>query len=116
MKENRKFIRLQAPIGVTYKIIDKNKYTKPQLSLIKDISGGGVRIMVKEDLRAGDLIDMEIQIPLVSQPVHAVGEVVWFSSVTDRERPHREAGVRFCDIGPKDLHCILEYVYTVGIG
>ena len=118
MIENRKFIRLRTSIGIVYRLIKKHKRLKPTASLVKNISGGGLSLMAKEDLRTGDLLDMEIHIPHLEDPVCAIGEVVWFASFEDRERERiiREAGVRFRDVHPKDLHHILEYVYTIGIG
>lgn len=116
MKENRKYIRLKAPIGVVYKPIKKHKRQKAHLSLVRDISGGGLKIMSKEDLRSGDLLDMEIQVPHLEESIHAIGEVVWFSHTKEKDREIRQAGVRFRDIDAKDLHLILEYVHTIGIG
>lgn len=115
MKENRKFIRLSAPIGISYKAA-KQKRRKPSLSLVRDISGGGIRFMAKEDLRAGDLLELEISIPHLREPIEAVGEVMWFSKTKERDRELREAGVCFLDISAKDLHQVLEYVHTIGIG
>ncbi|MBI4432142.1 MAG: PilZ domain-containing protein [Candidatus Omnitrophica bacterium] len=117
MIERRKFIRLKAPIGVVYKLVQNEaKPAAANPSLVKDISGGGVRIMVKEVLRTGDLLELQIQIPHLADPIRAVGEVAWFSQWHDAERQIREAGLRFRDIKPHDLHRILEYVYTIGIG
>ena len=116
MKENRKYIRLQAPIGIIYTLIKKHKKPRATRSLVKDISGGGLRIMAKEELRSGELLEMEIQIPHLHDPICAIGEVVWFFYWKEKDRETREAGVRFRDIEPKDLHRILEYVHTIGIG
>ena len=116
MRENRKFIRLQAPIGVVYKLIKKNKRQKLSNSLVKNISGGGIKIMAKDDLRNGDLLDLQIQVPHLEESIHAVGEVAWFEYSKVKDRDIKEAGVRFRDIDPKDLHRILEYVHTIGIG
>lgn len=116
MIERRKFIRLQAPIGVVYKVLKKSRRPKPAPSLIRNIGGGGVCIIAKEDMRSGDLLDMQIQIPHLKETIHAVGEIVWFDHFRERDREIREAGVRFRDIEPKDLHRILEFVHTIGIG
>ena len=69
-------------------------------------------------MRQGDLLDMQIHIPHLEEPVMAVGEVVWFSPLSskERERRIREAGVRFRDLAARDLNRILEYVHTIGIG
>ncbi len=116
MIERRKFIRLQASIGVVYRVIKKQKQQPALASLVKNIGGGGIRIIAKEDLKKGDLLDLKIQIPHLEEPIHAVGEVVWFFHAKERERDTREAGVRFRDIEPEDLHHVLEYVHTIGIG
>lgn len=116
MIEKRKFVRLQAPIGVIYKPAKKNRRQKPSPSLVKNISGGGVRIFVKEEVRCGDLLDLQIEIPHLEHPIHALGEVVWYHSLKEKDRQVNEAGIRFRDIHPKDLHRIFEYVYTIGIG
>lgn len=117
--EKRKYIRLSASIGVSYRVIKDVKNHERQdkaLSLVKNIGGGGIRLQVKEDLRNGDLLEIQIGIPHLPEPICAIGEVVWFSHLKTRDRETREAGVRFRDIDPKDLHRILEFVHTVGIG
>ena len=113
MRERRKYVRLRAPIGVAYKIV-KGPKTRSK-STLRDISGGGLMLVANENLRAGDLLDLEIHIPLSGEPIQAVGEVVWFTAGDGRDR-QREAGVKFRDIDPQELHRILEYVHTVAIG
>ncbi len=108
MIEKRRFFRLQAPIGVHYQIVKKNKKPVSAPTLLRNISGGGVRLLTKGELRGGDVIDVKIQVPLVKQPIRSKAEVVWSHAM--------EAGVRFVDIRPGDLKEILEYVHHVGIG
>lgn len=116
MIEHRKYIRLRAPIGIIYRIAGKGRRSRPTPTLVRDISGGGVRFQVKDELRVGDLLQIEIQIPHLSQPIEALCEVVWYSHEKEKEREFREAGVRFRDIEPADLHRVLEYVHMIGIG
>ena len=116
MVEKRKFIRLNAAIGVSYKLIKKHKRQIELLSLARDIGGGGIRILAKEDLRPGDLLKIEIEIPHLSERVEATGEVIWFSKTKEKGHEHKEAGVRFRDMDSTDLHKILEYVHSIGIG
>ena len=114
MIERRKFIRLQAPIGVEYRLVKKGKHTSKGPSLLKNIGAGGVRITAKEDLQEGDLLELFIDIPHLKEPIRTAGQVVWFSHHVEQGRDTREAGVRFRDIEPRDLHRILEYVHTIG--
>lgn len=114
MKEKRKFIRLKTPIGLKYRRVSKLRRHKPALSIVKDLSGAGVRFNVKEEMRHGDLVEVDIMIPHLSEPVRAIGEVVWFSRTESKSGS--EAAIRFRDIEPADLNHILEYVYMIGIG
>lgn len=116
MVEKRKYIRLIAPIGVTYQLLRKNRRQGTHKSLIRDLSGGGLSLVVYEEMRAGDLLELEIQVPHLEEPVPAVGEVVWYVHSKGMDREVREAGLRFRDIQAGELHHILEYVHAVGIG
>lgn len=108
MKEKRKFTRLKAPLGAVYRRARKGVRKKDAVVFLKDISGGGISFATKEALRDGDLLELEIQIPHLEEPVTAVAEVVWCTE--------GRAGVRFCDIDPQALNKILNYVHAVGIG
>ena len=117
MIERRKFLRLQAPIGLTYKKAGTQKRDKGLLiSLLKNIGGGGIRFIAREDLAEGDILELEIEIPHLGQAIKAEGEVVWFSHSKEKDRDVREAGIRFRSIQSKDLQKILDYVHTTGIG
>ena len=106
MLEKRKFIRLKAPLGVVYRVIRKHKRLRQQTSFIKNISGAGACLSCKEELRHGDLIQMEIQIPHLADAVQVVGEVVWV--IPRAGHDNHEVGVRFRDAAPKSLSRILE--------
>ena len=108
MIEKRKFVRLKAPIGISYAVVKKHKRVSSHLTFVKNISGTGLSLLAKEGLRVGDLLKLEIQIPHLEDSIDATGEVVWLMAP--------EAGVRFCDISAPDLNKILEFVYTIGIG
>ncbi|MBI4353418.1 MAG: PilZ domain-containing protein [Candidatus Omnitrophica bacterium] len=114
--ERRKFVRLHAALEVVYQAIRRSRRPRPDGSFLRNISGGGVRMVVRDELRCGELIDMEIQIPNLTDAVHAIGEVVWFQARKDKEKETNEAGLRFRDILPDDLNRVFEYVYSVAIG
>ena len=116
MIENRKFIRLKSPLPAEYRLIKKHKRQKTLVSSIKNISVGGLSLILKEELRQGDLIQIDIEVPHWVEPVRVVGDVIWYSVSRDKERPAHEAGVRFREVNPVELHKILDYVYSVAIG
>ena len=116
MVENRKFIRLRAPLPVEYRSMSKHKKQKKFSSLMKNISVGGLSLVVKEPVRAGDLIQVRIDVPHLEEPVSVVGDVVWHFSAKREQGPVHEAGIRFQEVNPSELNKILDYVYTVAIG
>ena len=108
MNEHRRFIRLNAPIGVLYRLKKKSRKVREVATLLRNLSGGGIRMTTKGELRQGDIVELSIEIPLVEDPVRATGEIVWARSL--------EAGVRFVDIRSRSLREVLDYVHHVGIG
>ena len=116
MKESRKFIRLRAPLAVEYSLIKKGKRQKMQRSSMKNISIGGLSLLLKEEVRHGDLMRVEIQIPQWVDPIRVTGDVVWHNVSGERHNRVHEAGVRFQEVNPVELNKILDYVYSVAIG
>ncbi len=116
MIESRKFIRLKSPLPVEYSLIKKHKRQKTFSSSMQNICVGGLSLLVKEEVRQGDLLKIDIQVPQWVEPVKVVGDVIWCSASKDKQPCQFEAGVRFREINPVELHKILDYVYAVAIG
>lgn len=118
MIENRKFIRLKSPLPVEYKILRKHKRQKTQDSYMKNISVGGLSLCVVEDVRHGELLQLDIRIPHFEDPVRVVGDVVWFTATKNRDSGEidRYAGIRFKQVDPRELNKILDFVYSIAIG
>ena len=116
MAEKRKFDRLQVSLAVVYRPVKKYKRQKTFSSVVKNIGGGGLCFEVEEDFVSGTLLDLQIEIPHLSKPIHATGEVVRFARRAEEGPEIREVGVLYRDIEPEDLHKILEYVHAIGIG
>jgi c-di-GMP-binding flagellar brake protein YcgR len=117
MIENRKFIRLRAPLPVEYRLIKKHKRQKSMTSMIHNISVGGLSLALKESARQGDIIEVSIGVPHLEDPVLVVGDVIWHRLAKDKDQHvFHQAGLRFRDVDPIDLHKILDYVYSVAIG
>ena len=116
MTENRKFIRLRAPLPVEYRLLDKHKKQKKFSSFMKNISVAGLSLVIKEPVRTGDLMRVQIDVPCLEEPVYVVGDVIWHSILKRNEEAAHEAGIRFQEVDPSELNKILDYVYTVAIG
>ena len=116
MVENRKFIRLKSPLPVEYSLIKKHKRQKKYISIMRNVSVGGLSLLLKEEVRIGDLIQVDIRVPHWVSPVRVVGDVIWHSPSREREKTAPAAGVRFREVNPAELNKILDYVYSVAIG
>lgn len=116
MKENRKFIRLRVPLPVEYSLIKKQKRVKPVRTTMQNISVGGLSLQVKEAVRNGELMKIEIQVPDWQEPIRVVGDVIWHGTGGPKDEPQHFAGVRFREVNPVELNKILDYVYSVAIG
>lgn len=114
MIERRKYVRLQAHPGVRYQPVSSAVACPAGRTLVRNLSGGGLCIYVAGDLREGDLLRIELEMPYLEAPVCAIAEVVWI--VPRSAGRNNEVGMKFRDIADRDLHHILEYVHTVGIG
>lgn len=113
MIERRKYVRLQAHLGLSYQAAH-GLQEQQRRTIVRNLSGGGLCINVPDDLREGDLLQVQLEVPHLRSSVRAVAEVVW----TTRQGAGRnnEVGLRFRDMSDQDLHHVLEYVHTVGIG
>lgn len=107
MKERREYIRLGEYLKVAYKILDSKNAQSG--SLVEDISGGGIRLPVKNRLWPGAVLELEITLPGVNEPVKASGEVVWFQVRNDADYPF-VVGIKFINIDPFERGKILNYI------
>ena len=79
MEEKRKFVRIDWPCVVQYKVLDEPS-TQDQI-IGKNISEGGISFTVYERLPKWTKLDMQIQIPFDSMPIFVKGKVVWINKV-----------------------------------
>ncbi len=111
MEEKRKFVRLEFPIEVTYRISANPSIEDKSIS--KNISGGGIRIILKEKLLPGSPLELEINVPDTDVPISALGETVWQEEMVMGREVCYESGVKFVKISPEDRDKITHYVYKV---
>lgn len=110
--ERRKFARLNFSVEVTYRKHASKIEDKAALS--KNISLGGICLIVYEDLKASQLLELEFHLPEDKAAVKALGRVAWTSEfvVADALSGKRlDAGIEFIKIGDNDLEKINKYVF-----
>ena len=94
MEEKRKYIRIEAPIVVTYKFSGKGTTTKKTIT--KDFSEGGIRFPVYEKLSIGTPLELYIETPFDTMPIYASGQIIWAKALSAKEgREIYDVGVKF---------------------
>ncbi len=103
-KERRRYPRLRGA-EVEYTVISKKKLKV--ISLTENISAVGIRILASERIKIDTVLDLKIYVPRFSQPIHAMGRVVWvkasgFIKRKELRRGHFDIGVKFIEISEDD--------------
>ncbi len=113
MDERRKFPRLAIDVNVSWKKVDNESAVAQDVT--KNISEGGVCMMVYEPLRKGDAIELDFELP-TSKVIHARGRVAWtdeFEIIGDKVREKYDVGVEFTDISEIDREEIKKFVFRL---
>jgi len=118
VKEKRRLPRLNAAVAVRWeKAAPKKRWglrTDPEAT--KNISAGGICLVVHEDVEVGDRLDLDIELP-GARVIHAAGRVIWTAPVqegADKERKGRNVGIEFLEITKEDREEIQRFVWTGG--
>jgi len=112
-KERRQFVRLNVLTDISYTKRMPSEVTK--LSLSRNISSGGICLIVYEPLQKSDVLDLKIYLPEGSEPINAVGKVVWTKEFVMGDSPKNkryDAGIEFVEVEKKDLERIQKYVFS----
>jgi hypothetical protein len=89
-RNRRQYERHDAPAGVSP--------ASPEVfHRFLDISIGGMRVLSRSDWEPGDVVKMEIRLP-VGSALSATVEVVWIRRVTFESEITNEVGLRFTDL------------------
>ena len=110
MDERRKFARLNFSVKVNWNKIESVNQTGEFHS--KNISGGGLCLIVDNTIKLGDKIKINILLP-AGKIVEAKGKVVWVESIEmigDKQDARPEAGIEFFDISDEVREEIMKFV------
>ena len=111
MKERREYIRLRDSLQTSYKGV-----TMPAgdtRSTSRNIGGGGICFPTKHNLSRGDILQLEIHLPKLTESIAATAEIVWIRAKTDIEKDRDflyMVGIHFTEIDPLNRGKILNYV------
>lgn len=110
--ERRAFLRIEDSLPVRYtKAAKKMQDVELKETVRANIGGGGVKLILEENLPKGTILAMHISIPDPVEgfvPVFATGEVVWSEVIKEGEK--FGVGIKFLNIDEEDRKKIIEYV------
>ncbi len=107
--QQRSFVRIDTRLPVSLQVIQQGELAEILHVITKDISGGGILLVVKNMLYCGDHVKLEIELP-VQQPIRCNAQVVRV------EKPQEDlmvywVAVRFTDIAESDRTKIIQYIF-----
>lgn len=104
MPEKRKFMRF----GVLLDAIFRGNTSGN--AKINDFSRQGLGMITEEELREGENLEIEMNLPGDNIPIICQGEIAWTKKL-DPERGKNKCGIEIKEIESKDRGRILEYIY-----
>jgi len=110
--EKRKFPRLSFDTELKYKILNSPS-PKTKKSRVKNISTGGLCIMLLEKVKIETSLKLEIFLPNEDKPIIAKGKVAWVEKLTiisTESYISYDCGVEFVDISPQDIESINRHI------
>lgn len=112
LREKREFPRVPVDVDVDYKIID---FLDPDelAGQSKNISVGGICIIMLEKASPGTNLELNFLIPELNKKIKAKGTIAWtkeFSLGKTQDHKAYDAGIEFTDISKEDKQQIDLYV------
>lgn len=114
-EDRRKKIRISTEIGVLYEVLTGKKSARCN-SVSRNISLGGVNLVLTEKLSPGIELNLQLDVPGQRKVVVACGRVVWVKEVSqqpDEQNKQQRAfatGVRFTSMTSKDEDGLRKFI------
>jgi len=100
----REYVRMRYPIPVRF----GGEIARVQDTLMKDIGGGGIRLLSREFLPVDSKVKLEFFLTPASEGLMAVGKVIWIQKVPYSYQ--HEVGIQFVDISDTTRKRIRHFV------
>lgn len=106
--ERRRYIRLRAPINISYTVPDENRIYN---TATKDISADGLRFeTLDKTLLEANILELKLNIPGAPNPVHVRGKVIWKKKVSLEDRAPFHLGLEFIEIEEDNKNTFLKFL------
>jgi c-di-GMP-binding flagellar brake protein YcgR len=107
--QRRRFVRVPIVCNIEYFIEGNSASLKPLKALMIDLSGGGMRIKVSEDIKYGNKIITHI--PLGNEKLILKGEVVRIEK--DEDKKKNLCGVSFEDLDDRKREKLIRFIFQI---
>ena len=104
--QKRGYFRVDAELSVSYWVIDEEHPSAKSVQTPVNISGGGLRLPVSEEIQAGSKLGLEI---IIDSPQPAVVECVGQVVANYDDEGKRQVALTFVDIEDEDQDAIISY-------
>jgi Tfp pilus assembly protein PilZ len=106
--ERRKYIRLEAPVGLSYICAPAGKMHSADT---KNISAEGISFQATDKtLDTNDMVELKLSVPDAPNPVHVKGKVVWREKITLEDNSPFDFGVEFIEIEEDNKNTFLKFL------
>ena len=116
MDERRRFERLNFSASIRWDVAgESNDAFSNNTGTTRDISAGGIRVILNATVKAGDILDIELGLP-GQDPIRAKGRVVWvekFQIMGVEDETRFEGGIEFLDISEASRSRINSFILGV---
>lgn len=112
MEERRRFPRFNLCLNVSWKRINDPSFKTSQ-NMTRNVSGGGIRLILDKALNVGDLLDLEITLPN-EENIFAIGKVVWTAKIDPVDGKHQieyDAGIELLGISEETRKEIMRFLF-----
>ena len=113
-RERRKSMRIDTSLFVRYSLKKKHHIRNGQM---KDISSGGMRLILNEKFVEGTLLLLEFDLPNTKATIGIKGKVVWSSGkFNERDELGRrlfQTGIQFVNIKSEDNNRLINYITKI---
>ena len=107
IEEKRRFLRLTAPLELTYVLPDEGRVHK---AVSKDLSALGIRFVSQQQLEPGINMEIKLNVPNLKNPIHVTGKVVWHKKQSMEDNAPYDVGVEFVKIEEDNKNTFLKYL------
>ncbi len=112
-RERRRFKRLKTVLPIQYEISNNSRPT--QEAVTRDISQGGVGVIIYEKLKEGTPLRIWIDLANKKEKLLVLGDIAWLKEILRQDSDKRAfyAGIRFTTIDTPTQLQLFDFIYTL---